>query len=65
MKKSILTGAAGQADPTGDVGGTDVAERIAAVDATLGARPVGPNDVLLTPFPLCHVAGYNVLVLAP
>jgi acyl-CoA synthetase (AMP-forming)/AMP-acid ligase II len=36
---------------------------IAAVDATLGARPVGPDDVLLTPFPLCHVAGYNVFVL--
>lgn len=36
---------------------------VAAVDATLGARPVGSDDVLLTPFPLCHVAGYNVLVL--
>lgn len=36
---------------------------LAAVDATLGARPVGPDDVLLTPFPLCHVAGYNVLVM--
>jgi acyl-CoA synthetase (AMP-forming)/AMP-acid ligase II len=39
------------------------ASLVAAVDATLGARPVGPDDVLLTPFPLCHVAGYNVLVL--
>jgi acyl-CoA synthetase (AMP-forming)/AMP-acid ligase II len=39
------------------------ASLIAAVDATLGARPVGPDDVLCTPFPLCHVAGYNVLVL--
>lgn len=36
---------------------------LAAVDATLAARPVGPGDALLTPFPLCHVAGYNVLVL--
>ena len=36
---------------------------LAAVDATLPARPVGPDDVLLTPFPLCHVAGYNVFVL--
>jgi acyl-CoA synthetase (AMP-forming)/AMP-acid ligase II len=36
---------------------------VAAVDATLTARPVGPDDVLATPFPLCHVAGYNVMVL--
>jgi acyl-CoA synthetase (AMP-forming)/AMP-acid ligase II len=36
---------------------------LAAVDATLAARPVHEDDVLLTPFPLCHVAGYNVLVL--
>jgi acyl-CoA synthetase (AMP-forming)/AMP-acid ligase II len=35
---------------------------LAAADATLGARPVGDDDTLLTPFPLCHVAGYNVLV---
>ncbi|HEY7439141.1 MAG TPA: AMP-binding protein [Acidimicrobiia bacterium] len=34
----------------------------AAVDATLAARPVADDDVLLTPFPLCHVAGYNVFV---
>lgn len=39
------------------------ANLLAAVDATLPARPVGGDDVLLTPFPLCHVAGYNVLVL--
>ncbi len=39
------------------------ANLIAAVDATLPARPVGDDDVLATPFPLCHVAGYNVLVL--
>jgi acyl-CoA synthetase (AMP-forming)/AMP-acid ligase II len=34
----------------------------AAVEATLAARPVAADDVLLTPFPLCHVAGYNVFV---
>ena len=39
------------------------ASLLAAVDATLTARPVGPDDVLATPFPLCHVAGYNVMVL--
>ncbi len=39
------------------------ANLLAAVDATLPARPVGDTDVLLTPFPLCHVAGYNVFVL--
>lgn len=39
------------------------ANLIAAVDATLPARPVGEHDVLATPFPLCHVAGYNVLVV--
>ena len=39
------------------------ADLLAAVDATLPARPVGPDDTLLTPFPLCHVAGYNVFVL--
>jgi acyl-CoA synthetase (AMP-forming)/AMP-acid ligase II len=39
------------------------ASLLAAVDATLAARPVHDDDVLLTPFPLCHVAGYNVLVL--
>ncbi len=39
------------------------ASLLAAVASTLPARPVGPDDVLLTPFPLCHVAGYNVFVL--
>ncbi len=33
---------------------------LAAVDATLVARPVHEHDVFCTPFPLCHVAGYNV-----
>lgn len=39
------------------------ASLLAAVDATLGARPVLDADVFCTPFPLCHVAGYNVLAL--
>ena len=39
------------------------ASLLAAADATLTARPVQPHDVLLTPFPLCHVAGYNVFVV--
>ncbi len=38
------------------------ANLLAAADSTLPARPVGEDDVLLTPFPLCHVAGYNVFV---
>jgi acyl-CoA synthetase (AMP-forming)/AMP-acid ligase II len=39
------------------------ANLLAAVDATLAARPVRPDDVFSTPFPLCHVAGYNVIGL--
>ncbi len=39
------------------------ANLMAAVDATLTARPVQSDDVFCTPFPLCHVAGYNVLGL--
>lgn len=39
------------------------ASLLAAVDATLFARPVRDDDVFCTPFPLCHVAGYNVLGL--
>jgi acyl-CoA synthetase (AMP-forming)/AMP-acid ligase II len=35
---------------------------LAAVAATTAARPVDPDDVLATPFPLCHVAGYTLLV---
>ncbi len=38
------------------------ANLLAAVEATLPARPVEEDDVLFTPFPLCHVAGYNVFV---
>jgi acyl-CoA synthetase (AMP-forming)/AMP-acid ligase II len=35
---------------------------LAAVGATLAGRPVADDDVYLFPFPLCHVAGYNVVV---
>lgn len=35
---------------------------LAAARATAAARDVRPGDTLLTPFPLCHVAGYNVVV---
>lgn len=35
---------------------------LAAATNTALARPVAPDDVFLTPFPLCHVAGYNVFV---
>ena len=35
---------------------------LAATLNTALARPVAHDDVFLTPFPLCHVAGYNVLV---
>ncbi|NCY16337.1 MAG: AMP-dependent synthetase [Actinobacteria bacterium] len=34
---------------------------LAAVDASTAARPVDVDDVYLFPFPLCHVAGYNVV----
>lgn len=34
---------------------------LAAVDASAGARPVDPDDMYLFAFPLCHVAGYNVV----
>lgn len=34
---------------------------VAAVAASAGARPVDPDDVYLFAFPLCHVAGYNVV----
>lgn len=35
---------------------------LAAVTTTLAVRPVADDDVYLFPFPLCHVAGYNVLL---
>ena len=37
------------------------ASLLAAVASSTAARPVEPDDVYLFPFPLCHVAGYNVL----
>lgn len=35
---------------------------VAAATGTALARGVGHDDVYLFPFPLCHVAGYNVLL---
>jgi acyl-CoA synthetase (AMP-forming)/AMP-acid ligase II len=35
----------------------------AAIEASEQGRPVSADDVFLYPFPLCHVAGYNVLRL--
>jgi acyl-CoA synthetase (AMP-forming)/AMP-acid ligase II len=35
----------------------------AAIEASEHGRPVSADDVFLYPFPLCHVAGYNVLRL--
>jgi acyl-CoA synthetase (AMP-forming)/AMP-acid ligase II len=37
------------------------ASLLAAVAVTAASRPVAPDEVYLFPFPLCHVAGYNVL----
>ena len=34
---------------------------LASVDASTAARPVDADDVYAYPFPLCHVAGYNVV----
>jgi acyl-CoA synthetase (AMP-forming)/AMP-acid ligase II len=33
----------------------------ASLVASAHGRPIGPDDVFLHPFPLCHVAGYNVV----
>lgn len=35
---------------------------LAAVENTLAVRTVADDDTFLFPFPLCHVAGYNVLL---
>jgi acyl-CoA synthetase (AMP-forming)/AMP-acid ligase II len=35
---------------------------LAAVRGTVEGRGVPPGDVYLFPFPMCHIAGYNVLV---
>jgi acyl-CoA synthetase (AMP-forming)/AMP-acid ligase II len=37
------------------------ASLLAAVAVTAASRPVARDEVYLFPFPLCHVAGYNVL----
>ena len=34
---------------------------LASVAASTAARPVSADDVYVFPFPLCHVAGYNVI----
>ena len=34
---------------------------LAAVHASASARPVENDDIYVFPFPLCHVAGYNVV----
>lgn len=39
------------------------ASLLAAVEAAAAARPVADDDVYLFPFPLCHVAGYNLPLL--
>ncbi|GGQ33415.1 acyl-CoA synthetase (AMP-forming)/AMP-acid ligase II [Actinomadura coerulea] len=35
---------------------------LAGVAVTASGRPVLPDDVFCTPFPLCHVAGYQVIL---
>jgi acyl-CoA synthetase (AMP-forming)/AMP-acid ligase II len=35
---------------------------LAAVRTTAAVRSIDADDAFLTPFPLCHVAGYNVLL---
>ncbi|MFA1543820.1 class I adenylate-forming enzyme family protein [Actinomadura monticuli] len=35
---------------------------LAGIDVTARGRPVRPGDVFCTPFPLCHVAGYQVIL---
>lgn len=37
------------------------ASLLAAVGVTAACRPMAADEVYLFPFPLCHVAGYNVL----
>ena len=47
------------ADPKGAL--LSHANVVAAVASSAAARPVEPDDVYVFPFPLCHVAGYNVV----
>ncbi|BBZ03127.1 AMP-dependent synthetase [Mycolicibacterium chitae] len=35
---------------------------LAAVSGTVAGRAVAPGGVYLLPFPMCHIAGYNLLV---
>ncbi|MFI0405366.1 class I adenylate-forming enzyme family protein [Actinomadura sp. 3N508] len=35
---------------------------LAGIEVSASGRPVRPGDVFLTPFPLCHVAGYQVML---
>ncbi len=35
---------------------------LAGIGVTASGRPVRPGDVFCTPFPLCHVAGYQVIL---
>src|SRR5205807_7501051 len=37
------------------------ASLLAAVGVTAACRPMAADEVYLFPFPLCHVAGYNLL----
>ena len=37
------------------------ANLMAAIESSAAARPIPEDDVFAFPFPLCHVAGYNVL----
>lgn len=48
---------------TGQSKGAVLAHRnvLAAVRATDECRVIAPDDVYLLPFPLCHIAGYNVI----
>ncbi len=48
---------------TGSPKGATLTHRNVAASLVASAcgRPIGPDDVYLHPFPLCHVAGYNVV----
>ncbi|WP_268920418.1 AMP-binding protein [Actinomadura soli] len=35
---------------------------LAGIEVSASGRPVRPGDVFFTPFPLCHVAGYQVML---
>lgn len=50
---------------TGRAKGVMLSHRNLATGALVSVldRPVGPDDVYLYPFPLCHVSGHNVLAI--